>query len=361
VPELPKTVGVAADLAGCPNRCRHCYLGAGPNPGLDSDVLRELAEAFWSWRRPGDDAPWFDQVHAASWYREPDYRDDYRELYRLEKELSRAEPRRYELLSVWRLARDPGYAVWAKEVGPRTCQFSFFGLERVNDWFHRRRGAFRDALTATERLLREGMIPRWQIFLTRAGMEDLRGLMDLAREMRLRGRVAELGAEFDVFCHPPGPDGEAWRIEHLRVTEEDLAAVPAELMESTRRHFGGSLDWRPERQITEEVLAGAEIPLGPPEETWFFMNGDLDLFTNWGGEVSRAWRLGNFRKDALDACLVAFERDAPPGLHAWLHVADAHLAGRFGRRDGRRIYTPADLKSRWVHLWTAAEEGSERD
>jgi len=188
MPALRKTVGVAFDLAGCPNRCRHCYLGIAPNREGRRAFLQELASAFWSWKPSGDAEPYFAQVDIGSFYREPDFADDYKELYDLERELSRREPRRFELLSIWRLARDEEYAPWAREHGPRTCQISFFGMAEVNDYFFRRRGAFEDNLKATERLLSVGMIPRWQIFLTKPGMRALEPLVGLIHKLRLRER-----------------------------------------------------------------------------------------------------------------------------------------------------------------------------
>lgn len=349
MPALEKTVGVAVDLAGCPNRCRHCYLGIGPNRRLSADVLRRAAEAFWQWRRPGDDEPYFTQVYAASWYREPDYSDDYRELYELERELSRTEPRRYELLSIWRLARDDGYAEWARRVGPRTCQITFFGLEEVNDWFHRRRGAFADNLKATERLLAVGMVPRWQVFLSKPGLKDLDGLMRLTDELRLPERVAEFDAEFDVFCHPPGLAGEAWNMEDLCVERADLALVPKALMDATRKHFGGELNWETEAEAMDAVRLRAAIPPYVPTETWFFVDADLDVFTNYGGEVGPAWRLGSLGADSLDTMLTAFGNDATPGLRATFHMADAELAGKYGRADDARVLSRPDIKGMWVH------------
>ena len=120
MPELAKQIGVAVDLVGCPNRCRHCYLGNGPNGTLPREFLAEAAEAFWGWTRPGETGPYFGQVDVLAWYREPDFSDDYKELYDLSAALSRRAPRRYELLSIWRLARDESYAPWAKSVGPDT-------------------------------------------------------------------------------------------------------------------------------------------------------------------------------------------------------------------------------------------------
>jgi len=348
-----RTIGVAVDLHGCPNRCRHCWLGSGPNRKLPRDMLREAASAFWNWKRRGEDAPWLRQVHVSPWYREPDYSDDYRELYELSAELSRAKPRRYELLSVWRLARDPEYALWAKDVGPKICQISFFGMEKVNDWFYRRKGAFRDNLVATERLLEVGMIPRWQIFLTKPGLPDLEALTGLVSQMSLHQRVADMGAEFDVFCHDPGPTGEAFYLDHMRVGQSDLSLVPKELMESSEKHFGGKIQWETEGALVEKVLSGMAIPLPEPDELWFFINSELDVFANYE-ELTSAWRLGNFRSDDLDMIIDAFESDKPPGLWGRHHVADIELAQRFGRRDSKKLYCAPDLKSRWLHMYSEA-------
>ena len=224
----------ALDMHGCPNRCRPCWLGA--NTLLESrvpmhdDDLRWAAQTFRSYVRPGEDALFLRSLTVHSWFREPDFASDYRRLYALEAELSEGAPQRYELLSIWRLAHDEQYARWAKAVSPDTCQITFFGLEKTQDWFHRRRGAFADAIVATQRLFGCGLVPRWQLFLTRKLLPDLPGLLNLADRLRLRERVAALGGEFTLFIHPPGPDGEARTIEHLRPTIDETREIPAEII-----------------------------------------------------------------------------------------------------------------------------------
>jgi hypothetical protein len=154
-----KKIGVALDMHGCPNRCRHCYLGFGTNRPLSDADFRWTARQFREYLKHSSTA--IDSVNFSSDFREPDFSDGYRHLYELEKALSDEEPVRYELLSIWRLAHDKEYASWAKSVRPQTCQITFFGMEETTDWFYRRKGAFKDALTATERLLEVGMKPRW--------------------------------------------------------------------------------------------------------------------------------------------------------------------------------------------------------
>jgi len=349
MPELRTTIGVAVDLAGCPNRCRHCYLGVPPNPRLSPDVLREVAGAFWAWTRPGKSVPYFDQVYVESWYREPDFSDDYRQLYELERDLSRTEPRRYELLSIWRLARDPDYVAWAKTAGPARCQITLFGLEGTTDFFVRREGAFRDALTATERLLEAGMVPRWQVFLTKPGMPELPALMDLIAELRLRERVAELGDEFVVFCHPPGVSGEAWNMREFAITEEDLAGIPPELMAATERHFGNRPDWIPEAAALARLEVGETVAPYVPETAWFFVDARLDVYPNYGSEIAPEWRLGNFRSDGLDTVLGTFERDETPGLQARFHRSYLELGRRFVDAANPHVQSMGDWVDVWIH------------
>jgi len=168
------------DLAGCPNRCRHCWLGNPPNRRVSRETFRDVVQQFRAWVRPGESQPFTTALGVFTWYREPDFAPDYRALWALEQELSdRGEARRFELLSIWRLAHDEDYARWAREIGAEACQISFFGLEENTDYFMRRSGAFKDALVATERLLAAGIRPRWQLFLTERAIPELEEFVEL--------------------------------------------------------------------------------------------------------------------------------------------------------------------------------------
>jgi hypothetical protein len=474
-------VGVALDMFGCPNRCRHCYLGMPPTqaPRMTEDDVRWVVSQFRAFKRTGEEQPLWRELRVSTWVREPDYSDDYRRLYKLEKELSDLPSQRaeWELLSVWRVARDADYARWAYSIGVRVCQISFFGLEKVTDWAHRRRGAFRDALIATERLLTAGIRPRWQWFFTKRIIPDLPGLIELSRDLRLVERCEALGGPFTLFIHCPSPDGEGWNLEHLRPTLRDLERLPSWLREQSEKHIGQPLG-EPEGRLVHQYLGrpgvypeslervppgnsvsglalgpkvGSRDPFGAlraggrpttdsrdpfgalrasgrpttdsrdpfgalraggcpttdgrdpfgalraggcpttdgrdpfgalraggcsttdsrdgcptmeddrpiassvqdmaPGGLWFFILPGFDVYTNFMGEMSPAFRLGNLKTDGLAAIVDALENDRPPGLHATFRVPVSELAGRFGRPRGRRIYPPADLKSRWARMY----------
>ena len=358
MPEITvDTIGVALDMFGCPNRCRHCWLGQASGQRMNEDDLRWVVTQFRSLMRPAEGAPPWRNLCVSTCAREPDYSSDYRRLYDLENELSDLpSPRdKWELLSVWRLARDPEYAEWAHSIGVRVCQLSFFGLEPATDWACRRRGAFRDSLVATERLLAAGIRPRWQWFFTKRILPDLPGLVSLTQELRLRERCEALGGPFTLFLHCPSPDGEAWHLEPLRPTAEDLEQIPVWLREQSERHVGQPVG-RPEAELlpvlsTEEgPAARAAADLTSGHGLWFFVEPNFDIYP-YACEIGPPHLLGNLKRDGPARCLDAFEQDRTPGLQALFHVPVSDLARRFGRPRSRRLYHPDDLKARWARMY----------
>ena len=364
---LDEDIGLAFDMHGCPNRCRHCWLDhqivATPRTCMSEEDVRWAVAQFRAFRRPGEDrAPW-KHLRVSTWIREPDYSDDYRHLYALEMELSELPPERgrMELLSVWQLARDPDYAGWAYELGMRECQVTFFGLEKTTDWAVRRRGAFRDLLIATERLLAAGIRPRWQLIFTRVLIPDLPGLIALTEELRLRERCEALGGPFTFWMHSPSPDGAALDMEHLRPTDRDLERVPSDFLGQSEAHMKRPIG-TPERILLRSLCddtgpaihSVSEATSGNP--VFFYIAPGFDAYLTFTA-VSPAYRLGNLKADGVAAVLDAYERDGTPGQQAMFQTPTCELAWRFGRPYSRRLYDTGDLQGRWVAL--RAKEASE--
>lgn len=353
-----REIGLAVDMAGCPNRCRHCWLGCPPNKRVSEETFRWVVQRFREWVYPGQQEPFAHPLSVMTWYREPDFAPNYRDLYELEKELNGGTPTRFELLSIWRLARDEGYAKWAREVGTQACQISFFGMEKTTDYFTRRRGSFRDSLVATERLLEVGIRPRWQLFLTTCIMPELDDLLHLAKTMNLEQRVRNLGGEFQIFLHAPGPDGEAWNIEHLRPDADVVSQIPSYLVEKTQLHFGtSSLEETfgyAERDLIPQLLNDPQPYAYQPEHLQFGVTPDLDVFSNIG-EFMPWWTLGNLKTDRMNDIMRRFENDEPPGMAANFHIPVSALAETYGRRDSRKLYKMDDLRDRWVRQWAQSQ------
>lgn len=354
-----KQIGIAFDMRGCPNRCRHCYLGKADHRRLSETDVRWGVSQFRQFLARGNTP--IEKLSVATCFREPDYGDDYRQLYDLEAELSDGDPSRYELLSIWRLARDATYARWAKSVGPDTCQISFFGMRETNDWFYRRKGAFDDALTATERLLDIGMKPRWQLFLTTRLLPELDELLGLADRHRLQQRVRELGGEFQLFMHPPGPDYEARLIEEFRPTADEVTELPEAILNPSRKHFGRDILWHTEEALYAEILNGDGTnpdTANLPDVLWFLVCSNWDVFANIG-TLEPWWCLGNLQRDPVESIIHRFEDDGVLGFDAQFHESPVKLAELYGDPEGQKIYSSEeDLLSlyRGIHCekeWNA--------
>ena len=339
-----KEVAIGFDMFGCPNRCRHCFYGAMLNKGISEAEVRRITGLFRDFTCNEGDVPLFEKVWVSPHIREPDYCDDYRRLYELAGKLSDGPPWRYELLSIWRLARDESYAAWARSVGPDTCQITFFGEEETTDWFFRRKGAFRDNLLATERLLAAGMKPRWQIFANTRGIPEFESLLRRVDRMRLRDRVESLGGKFDIFVHTPGAWGRALDIEHIRPTIQDVQKIPCELLESSRRHFGSETLWDTEPELCGQILAGQPwfgYAIEPAHMPWFIITSGFDVFYNAFG-YDPWFCLGNIQREPLAVILGRFENNDTPGLRTIYTIPPQELVRKYGCLDSAKVYGDAD-------------------
>lgn len=179
-------------MLGCPNRCRHCFVGWRPNPKLTESDLRFVAEAF---------RPYAKTLTIYDWNREPDFGGDYKEKWELCKELSSPDrpPERFELASVWRLARDGEYAPWLKGLGVKYVQLTLFGGEELTDSFTGRRGAYQDILKAIDVLLENGIAPRIQAFVNKQTVQELYKVEELIDRLELEKRCEGIGIPFACF------------------------------------------------------------------------------------------------------------------------------------------------------------------
>lgn len=338
-----RSIGLAFDMNGCPNYCRHCWLGPGSKEKLTESDVRWGVSEFKEYFRESDHP--IEAVSVATWFREPDYSDDYRQLFELETELSDTEPERYELLSIWRLANDPKYAEWAKSIGTEKCQISFFGMEDTTDWFYRRKGAFRDALTATERLFQVGIKPRWQVFLTTKLLPEIHDFADLMKSHGVKKQTSEMDSdESEVFLHLPGPDFEARKIRQYRPEISLVGNLPEVLLNSTRKHFQTTTLWSTEEDllaqiVSEEYKPGERISL--PDKLWLFICSNWDVYSNIG-TLEKWWLLGNLKKDGARAILDTYEMNRNSGLQALFSVTENNLANRYGNPESNKIYTNAE-------------------
>jgi MoaA/NifB/PqqE/SkfB family radical SAM enzyme len=231
-------------------------------------------------------------------------------------------------------------------------------MEETNDWFYRRKGAFQDALTATERLLDVGMKPRWQLFLTKRILPEIDQLLEVVEGLRLRERVASLGGEFDIFMHTPAPDGEARHIQYLRPTLDEIRSLPEEIVESSKKHFQVERLWYTEGELISEILEEEpDFPYGYsyPSTLWMTVRSDWNVFSNMAGQ-EEWWRLGNLKKDTVGVILNRFQNNRTLGLETIYRHSPKDLAEQFGNPKSQRIYEcKSDLLSYYVERYCEEE------
>lgn len=330
-------IDLVMDLLGCPNRCRHCFVGWTPNPKLTGEDLRSAAEAF---------RPYAKDLTVYDWNREPDFGDDYREKWALCKELSTVVPQRFELASVWRLARDPAYAPWLRSLGVRYVQLTLFGGEERTDYFTGRKGAYRDIMRAVDILLENGIAPRFQIFVNQRTVDELPQVEELIGRLDLERRCEAIGIPFACFAHQGSCNGEARNLYPIWMESGDLEKIPGKLAEYTLRHFGAaSLEevfGREERELCQELMEDhSTASLGQTDSPVLYIDGELWVSPNFG-VPAKQWLLGNLKTDGAQAILRRLAEDESPAQHVRATVPVSQLARACGNLESRRLFGRSD-------------------
>ena len=322
-------LSLVVDMAGCPNRCRHCWLGHMPNRTMEAGSDAWLVEYF---------KPYFDTISYYSWLREPDFCDGYRERWARDNAISvNAKPERFELASFWRLARDPDYAGFLKEAGTRRVQLTLFGLEAMTDKYIGRKGAFQEILKATEILLENRIAPRWQAFLTEENREEVPAVLELSRTLRLEERCRAFGEDFRFFVHAGSCDGENRKLYPIRIEKSHIpeALVP--------------YYWQYDRVLTEAACcaklrgsAEREIPHNE-DEIVLEISNTFDAYFNFT-HMTPAWRIGNLKTDAREELIRRIVEEDTPALNLARRVTLGELVRQYGDPSSEKAFTLEDYQ-----------------
>jgi hypothetical protein len=344
---------VEMDMFGCPNRCKHCWIGHSRNTHVSTEDFIWVAEQFRNYRRDGQS--FFDGLMFSSWYREPDFGDNYKDLHNLENNLDDISYNRdeRELASIWRLVRDPEYAPWLKSRNVNCVQLSLFGTEKNTDYFTGRKGAFGDCLKAVEVLLDAGIAPRIQMFPFKTNLGDFKILEELLRDLQLEEQVTDLGREFACFLNADfDPVGEGFSLEEVRISRSELFSLPSYFLGKTLKHFKAeSFEklWPTEEELLPLLLEDARPLNDNPLIVSFQVRSDFNVYPNCG-ENAEWWRLGNLRADGIDTVINTFLKHGNPGLRLNYDTPLKYLAAKYGDRYSDRLYDRTALGHRWIRL-----------
>lgn len=309
---------IGYDMHGCPNRCRHCWLGDLPDrpfvEGRDDFIVESFRRHFKS-------------ITFYSWIREPDFCPDYRSRWIKDNALSSVKPVRFELASFYKIVRDPGYVEWLKGVGTRKVQLTFFGLEATTDRFVGRKGAYGELMKASETLKRSGIEPRWQIFLYETNKEEALKLLDVARAMGIK----------DIFVHEGSCDGNNRKLYGVRINKHGIP-------DGLRPYYPNLREILSEKECVER-LRHEESPYVPrsADQITLYITSDLNVYYNFTSP-SPAWKIGNIEEDGVDRIVARMVEEDIPAMRLAKKTTLKDLACRYGDENSDKAFLLDDYK-----------------
>lgn len=337
-----KKIIACLDMAGCPNRCKHCWLGTAPNGDMTGEDLLYISQAF---------RPFTEEFEISSWYREPDFRGDYKELWDFETKLSDNKKSHFELISFWRMVRDDTYADWLYSLGVRICQLTLFGTEETTDNYVGRKGAFKEIISTIDILLRHHIAPRIQIFINKQNIKELPYIEALITKLDLVNRCKEIGQEFALFLHQGSCDGENEKLYNIRITKDDLKEIPDYLVKLTLRHCNCSslseIFGKPENVLIKELLEDTATSSIVSETPVFYINCDFDVFPN-ETQPSNWWCLGNVKRDGINQVIKNYQNNNSVAQRLISTVTISEMVRLCGNPDSLRLFTKGDYI---IYIW----------
>ena len=336
-----KSIIACLDMLGCPNRCKHCWLGHSPNGKLNADDLRYVAAQF---------RPFTERLTVDSWYREPDYGDDYKALWALCEKLSDhyAHLERYdhfELVSVWRLVRDENYAPWIASLGLKAAQLTLFGGRETTDFYTGRKHAYDELLRAIDILIENKISPRIQVFVNKQNIGELPLVEKLITDLDLENRCKAFGGKFAFFLHQGSCDGENAKLYPLRVTPDDLEKIPKKLEEYTLSHFGGSdiseVFGKTEKALCVKLISDDSTASYVSDEPVFLVDKDFNVYPNITCP-GKAWLLGNLKTDGAKTVLENYIENKSAAQKIRATVPLSRLVRAHGDPESLRLFSEGD-------------------
>lgn len=319
-----RQLNLVVDLYGCPNRCAHCWLGHMPNRDMGEDADRFLMDVF---------SPYFEKIAFYSWLREPDFCPDYRARWQRDLAISKnVVPERFELASFWRIVRDPDYIPFLKEVGVPKVQLTLFGLQKTQDAFVGRKGAYDEVMEATRLLIEGGIVPRWQCFLYETNIDEIVSLHDMALALR-----QERCPELEFFVHEGSCDGENRKRYPIRIEKRHIpeALIPVYLSYDELLTEGACCERLKDDPGHPQYHNETEITL-MISNTW-------DVYFNFT-HMTPEWVIGNLKTDDREELIRRVVEEDSFALRRAGEVTWAELTARFGDFRSEKAFDLGDYR-----------------
>lgn len=324
------TLSLVVDMYGCPNRCKHCWLGHMYNNKMEEYADEWIVNYF---------RPYFKNIDYYSWLREPDYCDDYKERWFRDNEISiNIKPMRFELASFYKMVRDPNYILFLKELNVKKVQLTLFGLAELTDKYVGRKNAFNEIIEATNILIDNEISPRWQAFINEENKNELVKLLDLIKELKLYERCEKFGGEFNFFIHEGSCDGENLKLYPIRIQKEN---IPSELISYYLEY-----EDRLEENECVELLLNSDEMVDYEISNHLVLNitNNYDVYFNFT-HISEEWKIGNLKEETSDEIMRRINDKDTFALNAAKGISYRGLALKYGNNASTKVFHIEDYKS----------------
>ncbi|MBU1094452.1 MAG: radical SAM protein [Firmicutes bacterium] len=317
-------ISLCFDSNGCPNRCRHCWIGHKSNEIIEKEKIIEIVKGFTKYAN---------RIEVYSWIREPDYSDNYKEQWELDNELSvNSKPQRFELLSFYRLVRDKEYINWLKKFDIKKYQLTLFGKEETTDYYVGRKGAYKEILEATNILLNNGLLPRWQMFIYKNNLDEIDYILSLIESMNLKERCLKNGGEFEFFIHTGSCDGENRNNYDQWIEKSDIKKIP-------KQYFIGNLI--EEKILFESLLENKETAKLNNNNPIFYIDNEFNVYPNFS-DMSEHWKLGNLNIDSIENIIQVYSENMSPAQYLRNNIPLSELVSISGDSKSNKLFTEND-------------------
>lgn len=317
-------LSLVVDMYGCPNRCKHCWLGHMPNYKMNEEDDIKIIEYF---------KPYFDEISYYSWLREPDYADNYKERWERDNLISTLKPMRFELASFYCLVRDPKYIDFLKSVGTKKVQLTFFGLKEMTDKYVGRKNAYEELLEATEILISNHIAPRWQAFINEENKKEIIELLNVIDSLNLYERCKTFGSEFKFFVHAGSCDGENRKLYPIRIKD-----IPNELIP----YFLNYNLQETEQQLCSRLKNSKDhITFDYGNHLVLNISNQMDVYFNYT-HMTKEWKIGNIKEDSsLEIMRRIYESDVY-ALQKSKEITIGELIQNYGDFTSQRLFEESD-------------------
>ena len=325
-----KTVSLVVDMNGCPNRCKHCWLGHMANNRMDDGCDEFIVNYF---------KPYFDNVVFYSWLREPDYCLDYKQRWIKDNSISvNMKPMRFELASFYMLVRDPNYVKFLKEINVETVQLTLFGLEEITDKYVGRKGAYQEILHATNILIENDINVRWQAFINEENKDDVVKLLGVIKALKLEERCKS----FKFFVHEGSCDGENRKLYSIRINKEN---IPNELI-PFYLGYEELLEEKSCIELMNDELVNYELS----DHIVLNISNTYDVYFNFT-HMCAEWKIGNMKQlDSKELMRRIVEKDTF-AFNKLKYVSYKQLALKYGDVTSKKSFSLDDYKSYLVNRY----------